>query len=98
MIGAKEELNMNLYNYQLSLKMKAILEFDLSDQDDAMNHLRCVKSLDVTLSLLEILSLFRQEIKYNEEDPKRVLILEEMREKMLGVLEGNFVNLDELIN
>jgi hypothetical protein len=49
------------------------------------------------LSLLEILSLFRQEIKYNE-DPKRVLILEEMREKMLGVLEGNFVNLDELIN
>ena len=77
--------------------MKAILEFDLDDKDDAMNHLRCVKSLDVTLSLLEILSLFRQEIKYNE-DPKRVLILEEMREKMLGVLEGNFVNLDELIN
>ena len=77
--------------------MKAILEFDLDDQDDAMNHLRCVKSLDMALSLTEIMSLFRQEIKYNE-DPKRVLILEEMHENMLGVLEGNFVNLDELIN
>ena len=77
--------------------MKAKLIFDLSDPEDVLHHLRCVKSLDVTLSLLEILSLFRQEIKYNE-DPKRVLILEEMREKMLGVLEGNFVNLDELIN
>lgn len=78
--------------------MKAKLTFDLSDPEDVLHHLRCTKSLDMALSLTEIMSIFRQEIKYNEEDPKRVLILEEMREKIYEVLDSNFINLDELIN
>ena len=34
--------------------MKAILEFDLNDPDDRMEHLRCVKATDMALVLWEI--------------------------------------------
>jgi hypothetical protein len=33
---------------------KAILEFDLNDSDDAMAHLRAIKSLDMALVLWEM--------------------------------------------
>jgi hypothetical protein len=42
---------------------KGILEFDLNDPDDAMAHLRCVKSTDMALSLWDIIYEVRKGTK-----------------------------------
>lgn len=36
--------------------MKALLEFNLSDPDESMEHYRCVKSIDLALVLWELAS------------------------------------------
>jgi hypothetical protein len=42
--------------------MKAILEFDLTDSQDALSHYRAIKSLDMTLCLWDISAKLRKEI------------------------------------
>jgi len=68
--------------------MKAKLEFDLNDQEDAMAHLRCVKSLDMAIALWKIRQIAIGIEKY-EYTP------EQIQEKIFEELEG--INLDELI-
>ena len=34
--------------------MRAVLEFDLSNEDDNIEHHRCIKSLDMALALWDI--------------------------------------------
>jgi hypothetical protein len=43
---------------------KATLTFDLSDSDDVMEHLRCVKSTDMALALWEIIYNSKKSLKH----------------------------------
>lgn len=43
--------------------MKAILTFNLENRDERMEHLRCVKSLDMAIALFDIKNeLYKDEI------------------------------------
>ena len=48
--------------------MKAILEFDLNDADERMNHLRCVKAFDMALALFNIIYNEKRLVERNVED------------------------------
>lgn len=45
--------------------MKAILKFDLSDPDDALAHLRCIKSLDMALVLWTIATNTKKNLMFD---------------------------------
>ena len=75
------------------------LKFDLDDLDDRMSHLRCVKSLDLTLTIYDILGLFRKEIKYNDNLTEgEVEVVEKLRDKTIEILDKYHIIIDELIN
>ena len=70
--------------------MKAILEFNLDDPEDAKAHLRCVKAFDMALLLSDI------------EQERRKLINGKCSEKIaihniLIALDETDLNLDELV-
>lgn len=79
---------------------KATLEYDLNDSDDAMAHLRAVKSLDMALALWEMLYNTKKslqwkmesgEIKDNED------ILDKVYERFWDILDEHGVKIDQLI-
>jgi len=79
--------------------MIATLEFDLTDIDGKMDHLRCVKATDLALALWEIqyrLSDNCWEIiskrKYNKNQ-----IMEVVMDQIQDILEKHSINFDELI-
>lgn len=79
---------------------KATLEFDLNEHDDAMAHLRAVKSLDLALVLWEMAYNTKKSIQNNIEfkdikDPYEVV--EMFYEKLWEELNNHGINLDELI-
>lgn len=51
--------------------MKATLSFDLDDADDALNHYRCVKSLDMALFIWDFSNKLRQ-LEDTSEDGKHI--------------------------
>lgn len=65
--------------------MKATLEFDLNDSDDAMAHLRCVKALDMAMTLHEILWNTRKTFEYKI-DGGEIKTPEELLEKIMDKL------------
>lgn len=67
--------------------MKAILEFDLDNPDDAMSHKRCVKSLDMAIALFEI----------THNCHRHTSELEVFKTRMYEVLNDNNIDIDELI-
>ena len=74
--------------------MKAILEFDLNDPDDAMAHLRCVKSLEMALVLWNLKNDLSRDIdKKVSEKSKDAFI-----ELVCRLMERNGILIDELIN
>jgi hypothetical protein len=80
--------------------MKAKLTFDLSDPDQKLEHLRCIKSLDMALALWQISSNTRKEcyraIENNpKEDPTEYVDL--VFEKIYDILEEYSINVDELV-
>lgn len=75
--------------------MKAVLQFNLDDEDDRMAHLRCVKSLDMALAMWEFAGKLRG-IVDTSEDGK--WIDEDDVWKAWGeVLEEHGISFDELI-
>ena len=79
---------------------KATLEFDLNDSDDAMAHLRAVKSLDMALVLWEMLYNTKKslqwkmesgEIKDNED------MLDKVYERFWELLDEHGVKIDQLV-
>jgi hypothetical protein len=80
--------------------MKAKLTFDLNDIDEKIEHLRCVKSLDMALALWHISSNLKKEcyraIENNpKEDPTEYVDL--IFEKIYGILEEHSINIDDLV-
>jgi len=84
--------------------MEATLKFNLDDFDDRMAHLRCVKSLDMCLVLLELRKSFSSmENKVNvtelQGEPPMTPheLIEEFRVNFFETLLSHNVDLDELI-
>ena len=69
--------------------MKAILEFDLNDNDDREAHLRCVKSLEMAIVIWNIQQVIRGIDKHDYD-------LETVREKVLECMED--INIDEILS
>jgi hypothetical protein len=83
--------------------MKGILEFDLNDFDDSLNHKRAVKSNDMTFCLWDISSKLRKEIDYYRDmchNQNKKISNEEIVEKTMEIInsyfENNNINIEEL--
>jgi len=70
--------------------MKAKLEFDLEDLEDVMSHLRCVKSLDMALALLEIQKISKNKWGYE-------FTATQFQSKIQEVFKEYDINLEDLI-
>jgi hypothetical protein len=69
--------------------MKAILKFDLSNEDDIFEHKRCLKSTDMYLALFDITRL-KNKLKNQD------ISCDDIFEGIYEILENNNINLDEL--
>jgi len=77
--------------------MKAILEFDLNDPDDAAAHKRAVLALDMMMCLHDVNKQFRDKIKYNDKLTEDELnAWEDAREMFLGTLSEYNIDLNNL--
>jgi hypothetical protein len=72
--------------------MKAILKFDLNEQDDILSHKRCVKSLDMAIALWEVDQYLRSESKYKDNK-----IAYEIREKLYEIMSDHGLSFNDLI-
>jgi hypothetical protein len=78
--------------------MKALLEFDLNDPDDRMDHLRCIKSLSMACVLFELTyNTFKTAYDYQEVN-KDADMVEYLKQRLIALLDEHNVNVDELIS
>jgi hypothetical protein len=79
---------------------KATLEYDLSDPDDVMAHLRAVKSLDMAMALWDIVHNTKKGLEWSMEGKEidKYDALELVYEKIHEILDDHNINTDELIN
>lgn len=75
--------------------MKATLEFDLTDRDDEMAHMRCIKALDMALVLWHFTHNLRKtmecELKCDEETENAVF------KELYDLFEEYDINIDNLV-
>lgn len=74
--------------------MKATLEFNLDDPDDAVSHLRCVKSLSMALALYDFRSAGRSVKEMDVRDEDRFNIF---YDKLDEAIVKHNIDLEELI-
>lgn len=90
---------------------KAILKFDLTDADDRMDHLRCVKATEMALALWQIVYNHKKEAmryfdaKCEVEDhgpdykgPDYNDVIDYVWNQILSELEDNDIFIDKLID
>lgn len=79
--------------------MKAILEFNLDEQDDRAAHLRAVKALDMAIALWDMEEYLRRQTKYASDlMPIEVYKnLEEVRDKFSEIMSERSLDIDELL-
>jgi len=76
----------------------ATLTFDLNDPDDRMEHLRCIKSLDMALVIWDIME--KQRYAYNKLDTTDMTvedIIEWWNKEINEILEERNIVIDELV-
>ena len=84
--------------------MKATIEFNLSDPDEAMEHYRCIKATDLALVLWELSSSKKsvdRMIDAAREDDKNIDAYDGadlVYDKLFALLEEHGVFLDKIIN
>jgi len=84
--------------------MKANLSFDTTDPDDRQEFLRCVKSLDMSLALWEILyntkKPFEREIENLEgkEYDTASDLLDDVFNKIWEIVNERDITIDDLVN
>jgi hypothetical protein len=78
---------------------KATLEFDLNEFEDKVAHFRAVKSLDMALSLWEIVHNTKKGLEWSMEGKEidKYDALELVFEKIHEILDEHNINTDELI-
>lgn len=81
--------------------MKAILEFDLTDSDQAQEHYRCIRATDMAIILFELSStkkrFYRVIESAQEEEINAYDGVDMVLEKLHELLEEHGVSLDKLI-
>ncbi len=77
--------------------MIAKLEFNLEEPSDRTAHMRCARSLDMALAILDMCNGFRDTL--NREDLNEVVrkTLEAVQTRFLATLEGYNLDIDELV-
>jgi hypothetical protein len=79
---------------------KAYLKFDLTDQDERMEHMRCVKALDMSLALFDIHYDFTRKLKdmfdTMPEDSRPDDVYDEILRELAAIFEAHDINVDEL--
>jgi hypothetical protein len=82
--------------------MKATLEFDLTDSDDRMEHLRAVKSLDMALTLWDVQFNLKRRceniIESSDNKMSSYEVLELVFDEIYKSLEEHDINTDKLVN
>ncbi len=78
---------------------KAKLEYDLNDTDDAMAHMRAVKSLDMALALWDITHNTKKSLEWRMEGKEidKYEALDMVYEKIYEILDEHNIKLDDLI-
>ena len=78
---------------------KAILKYDLNDTDDAMAHMRAVKSLDMALALWDITHNTKKSIEWSLEGKEidKYEVLDIVYEKIYEILEEHNIKMNDLI-
>ncbi len=83
---------------------KATLEFDLTDFDDRIEHMRAVKSLDMAIALFDIIYNLHKDVErtveakeMREEDCTPYDVVELYREKISDIINSRSINIDDLI-
>ena len=79
---------------------KATLEYNLSDPEDAMAHLRAIKSLDMAMALWDIVHNTKKGLEWSMEGKEidKYDALELVFEKIHEILNDHNIITDELIN
>lgn len=75
--------------------MKATLSFDLSDSDDAMEHYRCVKSIDMALFIWDLRNKLNQLVDTSEDG--KYIDEAHIWEAWNELKESHDINIDRLI-
>jgi hypothetical protein len=78
---------------------EAILKYDLNDTDDAMAHMRAIKSLDMALALWDITHNTKKSIEWSLEGKEidKYEVLDIVYEKIYEILEEHNIKMDDLI-
>lgn len=80
--------------------MKAKLEFDLDDFEDRQSHMRCVKSLDLSLLLWDLDQELRNRTK-NASDTsteEEIRVADEIRTILFQLMSKYNIDLEELMS
>jgi hypothetical protein len=78
---------------------EAILKYNLNDTDDAMAHMRAVKSLDMALALWDITHNTKKGLEWSMEGKEldKYEVLDIVYEKIYEILEEHNIKMDDLI-
>lgn len=79
---------------------QATLTFDLTDSDDALSHLRAVKSLDLALAIWDIVHNTKKSLGWSlesKEDISRYDVLDLVYDRIYAILEEHDIVIDKLI-
>ena len=78
---------------------EAILKYDLNDTDDAMAHMRAIKSLDMALALWELLNNSKRTLEraMHEKEMDKYEALDMVYERIYELMDEHNIKLDELI-
>jgi hypothetical protein len=78
---------------------EAILKYDLNNTDDAMAHMRAVKSLDMALALWDITHNTKKGLEWSMEGKEldKYEVLDIVYEKIYEILEEHNIKMDDLI-
>ena len=76
--------------------MKAILEFDLLDPEDRIEHQRMLKSTDLQIALWDISQVLRSKIKYAPDDMSvdTFKAYEEIQEMFYDIINQHKIDLE----
>jgi len=78
--------------------MKATLEFNMDEIDDATAHKRAINPLDIMFVLSDFDNHLRSELKYNENlSEVEYDLLDKTREKLYQIMNEHNVSIDELL-
>ncbi len=93
-------MGFNFKLYELLIMAEGILKYDLNDSDDAMAHMRAVKSLDMALALWDITHNTKKSIEWSLEGKEldKYEVLDLVFDRIHLILEEHNIKLDDLIN